>query len=72
MVNLVLGDIFQTHKGAFVVTGIQFTKGVTRLGVLIKPYRVANDPRHPATFVADETLEANRYEYKGNKLFGDV
>ena len=66
MLGLRLGDIFETAKGSFVVVGIQFSNR-QRTGVLIKPYRVENDEHYQAKFVADELIEKNDYEYKGNK-----
>lgn len=69
--RLRLGDQFETDKGSFVVTGIQFSQG-KRIGVLIKPYRVENDPHYQAKFVDDELFENNEYKYKGNKILGDV
>ena len=65
--GLILGDVFETKKGTFVVTGIQFQKG-RRIGVLIKAYNFANDDRHSPKFLSDELIKINEFKYKGNEL----
>jgi len=71
MVNLglVLGDVFETNKGTFIVTGIQF-KGCKRIGVLIKALVFENDPTHQAKFLSDDIINKNykNLKYKENKL----
>ena len=69
MLGLVLGDQFETDKGDYVVTGIQF-KGGKRVGCLIKPYRVENDEHTAPSFLSDEQIEKNwnSINYKGNKV----
>ena len=70
--NLRLGDVFQTERGVFVVTGIRFSRGINREGILIKPYRCYKDEHYEAKFVPDSLVEENKYIYKGNKRLGDV
>jgi len=71
MVNLglVLGDVFETDKGTFIVTGIQF-KGRKRIGVLIKALVSENDPTHQAKFLSDEIIKENfkNIKYKENRV----
>ncbi len=66
--GLVLGDKFETKKGLFVITGIQFNRG-KRIGVIFKPYVSHDDPRTPGSYLADEVIENNykNFEYKGNE-----
>jgi len=67
--GLILGDQFETDKGDYVVTGIQF-EGKERTGVIILPYITANDAREKGKFLSDKDIEKNwdKLKYKKNEL----
>ena len=65
MVNLglILGDKFETKKGTFVCTGIQFNRG-KRIGIIFKPYVSWDDPRTPGSYLADSIIDSNYNNFK--------
>lgn len=65
MLGLILGDVFETDKGCYVVVGICF-KGKERSGVKIAPYTLRKTD--PGKFLSDEDIENNwsKIKYKRN------
>ena len=67
--GLRLGDVFETKKGTYVVTGISYSKG-GMIGVQIKIYAFYKDDNHEFTFLSNEQIEKNykNLTYKKNIL----
>ena len=67
--GLRLGDVFETRKSTYVVTGISYSKGL-KIGVQIKIYAFYKDENHEHTFLSNEQIEKNynNLTYKKNIL----
>ena len=67
--GLRLGDVFETKKGTYVVTGISYSKG-WMIGVQIKIYAFYKDENHDPTFLSNEQIDKNynNLTYKKNIL----
>lgn len=62
-IGLILSDVFETDKGKFFVSGIQF-KGGLRIGPLLKPYDLRRDSSVDGKLFTDDEIDNQWHNIK--------